>query len=87
MLITTAEIASVTGGKLYGRGDIPVSHFITDSRSISLTGPDTLFVAIRGDRNDGHNYISGLSAKGVRAFIVTEIPADRKTEENSGLQV
>lgn len=83
MLITTAEIASVTGGKLYGRGDIPVSHFITDSRSISLTGPDTLFVAIRGDRNDGHNYISGLSAKGVRAFIVTEIPADRKTDENS----
>jgi alanine racemase len=84
VLITTADIASVTGGKLYGSGDIVVSHFITDSRSISLTGPDTLFVAIRGDRNDGHDYISPLRAKGVRAFIVTETPADREIEESDG---
>jgi alanine racemase len=84
VLITTSEIATVTGGKLFGSGDVAVSHFITDSRSISLTGHDTLFVAIRGDRNDGHNYIPVLKSKGVRAFIVTEKPADREIEENDG---
>ncbi|MCA1757575.1 MAG: bifunctional UDP-N-acetylmuramoyl-tripeptide:D-alanyl-D-alanine ligase/alanine racemase [Bacteroidales bacterium] len=76
MRITTADIASITGGKLFGRGDIMISHLITDSRNISLTGPDTLFIAIRGDRNDGHEYISGLIQRGVRSFLVTEAPAE-----------
>lgn len=72
MQVTTAEIASITGGRLYGRGDIVISDLITDSRNISLAGPATLFVAIEGARNEGHHFIPYLRNLGVRAFLVTD---------------
>lgn len=72
MQITTAEITSITGGSLYGSGNIVISDLITDSRNISLAGPATLFIAIAGKRNDGHDFIPYLRKLGVRAFLVTD---------------
>ena len=72
MQITTAEIASMTGGRLYGRGDIVISDLITDSRNISLAGPATLFITTQGERTDGHDFIPYLRKLGVRAFLVTD---------------
>ena len=34
-----------------------------------------LFVAIRGDRHDGHSFVPELIERGIRAFLVEELPA------------
>ena len=41
----------------------------TDSRTIS---PDMVFLALAGDRFDGHNFIPDLAENGVSAFVVTQ---------------
>jgi alanine racemase len=42
---------------------------LTDSRFLS-NASDTIFVAIKGDRHDGHEFIEDLINKGVNTFIV-----------------
>ena len=39
----------------------------TDSRSI---GPGTLFVALRGEKFDGHDYVAAALEKGATAALV-----------------
>lgn len=51
------------------------SGISTDSRT---TRPNDLFVALQGDRFDGHDFISDLMEKGVKGFIVSnqsELPS------------
>lgn len=52
-------------------------YLTADSRSV-FAPADTVFAAIRTDIGDGHRYIHELYKKGVRAFIVEEIPEDLK---------
>lgn len=55
--------------------DKTIKEIVFDSRS--LTDPDsTLFCAIRTSSADGHNYISHLYKKGVRHFLVENLPTD-----------
>lgn len=44
---------------------------ITDSRSAVLTA-NALFIAIVGDRNDGHHYLMDMYNKGVRNFLISK---------------
>ena len=46
-----------------------VVHFITDSRKL-YNPKDAVFIAIKGDRHDGHDYLESLHQKGVRRFII-----------------
>lgn len=71
--IRTGDIASITGGRLYGSADIPVRDLVTDSRMAGFAG-DAAFIAIRGNNHDGHNFIGSLFLHGVRAFIVSALP-------------
>ncbi|NWH04762.1 UDP-N-acetylmuramoyl-L-alanyl-D-glutamate--2,6-diaminopimelate ligase [Desulfobacter latus] len=41
----------------------------TDSRTMA---PDMVFLALAGDRFDGHGFIPGLAEKGVSAFVVSQ---------------
>lgn len=66
------EIAELTQASLEG-SDREIEILLTDSRSLSDPAK-SLFFAIRGERNDGHRYISELYAKGVRAFVVDHLP-------------
>jgi alanine racemase len=52
---------------------------LIDSRK--LTSPEkTLFVAIKGERNNGHEYIEELYHKGVRNFVISEsLPSFKKS--------
>ena len=43
----------------------------TDSRSI---GPGTLFVALRGEKFDGHDYVAAALEKGATAALVDHNP-------------
>jgi UDP-N-acetylmuramoyl-tripeptide--D-alanyl-D-alanine ligase len=63
VLITLAETAAATGGTLHG-GDAAFDHVVSDSRA---AGPGALFVAIRGERVDGHDFVTQAAAAGVLA--------------------
>ena len=50
-----------------------VKKLLIDSRQF-LTAKDSLFIAIKSNRNDGHRYINELYEKGIKNFLVSEKP-------------
>lgn len=51
-----------------------ITDVLTDSRSVA-DGRHSIFFALKTSTNDGHNFISELIDKGVRAFVVEHIPS------------
>lgn len=47
----------------------PDKRLLTDSRQLSVP-QNTLFFAIKGERHDGHRFITELYRKGVRDFVI-----------------
>ncbi|MGE5421458.1 MAG: bifunctional UDP-N-acetylmuramoyl-tripeptide:D-alanyl-D-alanine ligase/alanine racemase [Chloroflexota bacterium] len=77
MKISSADLAVITGGKLYGLRDIPVNDVITDSR-VSAYTEGLVFFAIRGKNHDGHQFLINLYEKGVRVFVVDKLVQEIK---------
>lgn len=73
MNYTIEKITTLIGAHGYGCRGCSVSRIQTDSRSLCFP-EETLFFAIRSERNDGHNYIPDLYRRGVRAFVVERLP-------------
>ena len=73
MNYTIEQVTSLIGARCYGDGNRSVSWLLTDSRSLCFP-EETLFFAIRTQRNDGHRYIADLYRRGVRSFVVSHIP-------------
>jgi alanine racemase len=73
------EIAEITQGVFSG-SDNYVDNVSIDSRKI-YNLEKTIFFAIRGQRNDGHDYIHELYLKGVRSFVVESLPLDQNYSE------
>jgi UDP-N-acetylmuramoyl-tripeptide--D-alanyl-D-alanine ligase len=69
-LWTSAEIAAATGGT--ASADFAVSGVAYDSREV---GPGDLFVALKGETTDGHNYVEQAFRQGAAGVIVSE-PVD-----------
>lgn len=70
-MYSLSQIARITGSRLEGRSDHPVNFFLNDSRALQ-SAPDTLFIALKTARNDGHRYIEDLLKLGVKSFLVDE---------------
>lgn len=67
-------VAQSTSGSLYGDENARVLSVSTDTRTIR---PGSLFIALRGDRFDGHDYIALAFEKGAVAVVVDkEVAAD-----------
>ena len=67
------QIAETLGAKCTSKAELPVRWLLTDSRSLS-SPEDTLFFALVTKRGDGHRYVPQLYQRGVRSFIVSQIP-------------
>ena len=67
------EIASIMGATRVGTTPAHVDWILTDSRSLCFP-EDTLFFALKTKRNDGHKYIYDLYTRGVRNFVVSDLP-------------
>ena len=65
------------GPRRCGSADGNVRWILTASRSVCFP-EETLSFAIRSERNDGHRYIADLYRRGVRNFVVEELPTDRE---------
>ena len=60
------DLASVTQGRLLGDPNIEVGGFSIDSRRI---GEGEVFIALKGERCDGHDFIQDAFGKGVAGTI------------------
>lgn len=59
--------------------DATFTHVISDSRdSRKAESKDSLFVALRGDRFDAHDFLGEVVAQGVAAVMVEKLPPDLK---------
>lgn len=73
--MTSSDISRISDGTLIGPAGLVVEDIVTDSRNLSFT-EGVAFFAISGKNHDGHLFIDKLYKKGVRVFIVQEIPAE-----------
>ena len=76
MTYTIEKITTLIGAHHYGENVADVAFILTDSRSLCFP-EETLFFALQPNRNDGHKYIPELYQRGVRNFVVTDVPTDR----------
>ena len=60
-------VAAICGGTLAGSGSVEVGGVVTDSRADTR---GKLFVALSGERYDGHDYVSAALRGGARALLV-----------------
>lgn len=65
-----SEIAEMSDGLLVGRPDSEVCRLLMDSRLLSFPD-DTLFIAVKSSRDDGHKYIDDLYRRNVRNFMIS----------------
>lgn len=72
-----SEIAEMVGGRLVGDPDVCVRRLLMDSRLLFFP-EETMFVAIKSVRDDGHNYIEDLYRRNVRCFMVSQELLDFK---------
>ncbi len=74
--LTAGDVTAATGGRLV-QGDArqPVEGISIDSRSVA---PGDLFIAIRGERFDGHDFVTEALGRGASGMVVqatAELPA------------
>jgi UDP-N-acetylmuramoyl-tripeptide--D-alanyl-D-alanine ligase len=63
--LSLAEIRRITGAP--GAGDLEISRICTDTRQIA---PASLFIALRGDRFDAHDFLDQAAAGGAVAAMI-----------------
>jgi len=73
MTYTIEKVTTLIGARRYGDKDTNIGFLLTDSRSLCFP-EETLFFALKSERNDGHNYIPELYRRGVKNFVVTDVP-------------
>ena len=73
MTYSIEKVATLIGARRYGEAETTVGWLLTDSRSLRFP-EQTLFFALRSQRNDGHKYIPELYQRGVRSFVVERAP-------------
>jgi UDP-N-acetylmuramoyl-tripeptide--D-alanyl-D-alanine ligase len=70
---TADDLTRLTGGRLLARSDRPIRGGAVDSRLVS---PGQLFVALPGERTDGHLHLPEAVERGAAALLVTRQIAD-----------
>jgi UDP-N-acetylmuramoyl-tripeptide--D-alanyl-D-alanine ligase len=69
MIRTLAQFAAACGGQLVGE-DRPFSEVVIDSRKLAAAD---LFLALRGERVDGHQFVADAAARGAAGAVVSQL--------------
>jgi len=86
MSYTLDELSKATNGEICGDPFSSFLHISVDSRTLASTA-DTLFVALRGERNDGHRFIRELIQRGVRNFLIEDSDQEHPEPEDANFVV
>ena len=85
-MLTLADLVEGTTGQRLAEEMVPnleLSEVVIDSREVR---PNSLFVALRGERQDGHDFVADAFARGaVAAIIEREIDAECQIVDTKGL--
>ena len=73
MNYTIEKVTTLIGARRFGNAEASIGFLLTDSRSLCFP-EETLFFALKSERNDGHKYIDDLYRRGVRNFVVEQLP-------------
>ena len=73
MRISIEKITNLLNANRIGSREAEIDWILTDSRSLCFA-EETLFFALKTKRNDGHKYIPDLYERGVRNFVVSDLP-------------
>lgn len=80
MSYSIVKIAEIIGGNaLINQPEYLIDTLSIDSRRV-IDLSSTLFFAISGPRNDGHDYLNELQQEGLQCFVVQHIPHNFNTE-------
>lgn len=73
MNITVSQAAGICGGRLFGENikDAEIGRAVIDSRAIE---PGDMFVAYKGERVDGHDFIRTALDKGAACCLAERVP-------------
>ncbi|CAN7204054.1 UDP-N-acetylmuramoyl-tripeptide--D-alanyl-D-alanine ligase [Trinickia sp. LjRoot230] len=72
-MLSLAQAASlIPGATILGDEAAAFERVGTDSRT---AGPGELFVALKGERFDAHDFLADVAARGVAAALVSHVPA------------
>ncbi|MGI6031037.1 MAG: UDP-N-acetylmuramoyl-tripeptide--D-alanyl-D-alanine ligase [Eubacteriales bacterium] len=69
--VSLLEIANAVRGELTGNGELTITNVVTDSRQV-VEG--SLFIAIQGEKVDGHNFIPNAYEQGAVCVICDRYP-------------
>ena len=64
------ELLAATGGRLHGTVTKPLTAVTIDSRAV---GQGDIFVAIKGEKHDGHDFVAGALKAGAGLGLVSRI--------------
>ncbi len=68
--LTSSQLCEIVGGSLLtGEGAGFISHLTVDSRNM-IQPEATLFVALKGAKFDGHDFIDEIFLSGVKCFLI-----------------
>src|SRR5688572_5649224 len=70
--LTFSQLADMIGGTVVQGGDVTCSTVVIDSREVK---EDSVFFAIKGERLDGHSFLTQALATG-RGAVVSDPPQD-----------
>jgi Alr-MurF fusion protein len=70
-MYTLNQIEEITNAELVGSRSRSIDHFLNDSRNFQFI-ENTLFIALKTKRNNGHLYIPDLIKKGLKSFLIEE---------------
>lgn len=76
--LTAGDLAELTGGRLLRTSDRPIRGAAVDSR---LVRAGELFVALKGERTDGHRFLRAAASAGAAALLVAEEPESPELED------
>ncbi|WP_215226585.1 bifunctional UDP-N-acetylmuramoyl-tripeptide:D-alanyl-D-alanine ligase/alanine racemase [Echinicola shivajiensis] len=76
----------INGQFIQQNNNLTIKEVLTDSRKI-ISGKDTAFLALKGFKVDGHDYLEEAYNLGVRNFIVQEKSSLNKLENANIIQV
>jgi len=71
LMFTLGEIKKILGSTAQaesGLGDPEITSIVIDSR---IAGPDSLFIAVKGENHDGHDFIDTAFSNGAAAAVIS----------------
>jgi alanine racemase len=73
MIYAIQEIANAMGGQLFlsNTSQQEIKFLLTDSRQLAIAA-ESLFFALKGERHDGHRYVTELAKEGVCNMVVSD---------------